>query len=152
MFDEFHFLSPAWLWVLPVLPLLLWGLRRHQGAANPWQGVVDAKLLPYLLVEGQAERSRLPLILLGLGWLLGVLALANPTWERLPVPVYRGQQAVVVVLDLSQSMQTPDLAPSRLERARYKISDLLDRNADGVLTKADFESAFAKAGLQGAAT
>jgi Ca-activated chloride channel family protein len=131
MFEQFHFLSPAWLWVLLVLPLLLWGLRRHQGAANPWLGVVDAKLLPYLLIKGGGERSRLPLILLGLGWVIGVLALANPTWERLPTPVYRSQQAVVVVLDLSQSMHTPDLAPSRLERARYKISDLLDHNADG---------------------
>ena len=83
-----------------------------------------------MLGDDQQSR-RAPTILLGIGGLIAVLALANPTWERQPSPVFKAQRAVVVALDLSQSMLTPDLLPSRLERARYKIVDLLQHNADG---------------------
>jgi len=131
MFDQFHFLAPQWLWALLPLAPLLWGLRRRSGGANPWRGVVDERLLPHLLVAADGGPRKGPLLLFGIGWLIAVLALANPTWERLPTPVYKGQQAVVVVLDLSQSMLTADLPPSRLQRARFKISDLLTHNADG---------------------
>ena len=131
MFEPFHFLSPQWLWALPVLLPLLWGLRRSQSDDNAWRGVVDARLLPHLLLKDDGKPQRGPLALLGLGGLIAVLALANPTWERLPSPVFKAQRAVVVALDLSQSMLAADLAPSRLERARYKIVDLLKHNADG---------------------
>lgn len=62
---------------------------------------------------------------------LAVVALAGPTWERLPVPAVRSTEALVIVLDLSRSMDANDLEPSRLSRARLKVLDLLERRESG---------------------
>lgn len=91
----------------------------------------DAALLPYLVVDSQAATRRLRLAPLVCGGFLAVLALAGPTYERLPTPVFRDQSALVLVLDLSPSMNASDLKPSRLERAKFKIKDLLARRSQG---------------------
>jgi Ca-activated chloride channel family protein len=59
--------------------------------------------------------------------LLGVLALAGPTWERLPQPVYQAPDYRVIALDLSPSMNATDLPPSRLAHARFEVLDLLPK-------------------------
>ena len=60
-----------------------------------------------------------------------MLALAGPAWQRMDQPVYRSDQALVIALDLSRSMDAQDIAPSRLLRARLKILDILERRASG---------------------
>ncbi|MEM8817790.1 MAG: VWA domain-containing protein, partial [Pseudomonadota bacterium] len=62
---------------------------------------------------------------------LAALALAGPAWERIEQPVFRSDQALVVALDLSRSMDAGDLTPSRMQRARLKILDLLERRDGG---------------------
>jgi Ca-activated chloride channel family protein len=47
------------------------------------------------------------------------------------VPAYRSDDALVVALDLSRSMDAADVEPSRLARAKLKLIDLLERRADG---------------------
>lgn len=131
MLSDFHFLNPEWLIALLPLGAILWGIGRRGAAAGAWQRVVDPSLLPHLLVRGGGRGRWLTLVLLAAGWLTAVIALANPTFERLPVPAYRGELARVVILDLSRSMETPDLEPSRLARARYKVADILERSRDG---------------------
>ncbi|MEN8109179.1 MAG: VWA domain-containing protein, partial [Pseudomonadota bacterium] len=129
--ETFHFLQPLWFWALLPLALLLWRLHKSGERETAWRRVCDAGLLPYLLTRPGSSSSSLPLWLLGSGWLLVVIALADPVWEQQPQPVFRNQAARVVVLDLSNSMLSPDLKPSRLVRARYKVADILDRNLDG---------------------
>lgn len=131
MFADFHFLSPEWFLALLPLAAILWGIGRRGAGAGSWQRVVDPNLLPHLLMQGGGSARWLPLALLAAGWLAAVLALANPTFERLPVPAYRGEMSRVVILDLSRSMETPDLEPSRLVRARYKVADILERSRSG---------------------
>ena len=131
MTESFHFLQPQWFWLLLPLPGLLWLLRDTGSGVSAWQRVCDRELLPFLLVAPTGRASRLPLWLLASGWLLAVLALADPVWEKQPQPVFRSQDARVVVLDLSRSMLAADLAPSRLERARYKVADILSQNREG---------------------
>ncbi|MDH3587472.1 MAG: VWA domain-containing protein, partial [Gammaproteobacteria bacterium] len=58
-------------------------------------------------------------------------SLAGPAWQRIEQPVYRSDQALVVALDLSRSMDAQDVAPSRMLRARLKILDILERRASG---------------------
>ncbi len=129
--SELHFLRPLWFLALTPLPWLLWRLRRLDSGAAAWQGLVDAHLLPHLLVGADARIRRLPLVLLACGWLLGVTALAGPVWARLPQPLYQAQGQRVIVLDLSPDMDAQDLAPSRLGRARFEILDLLAAAAEG---------------------
>jgi len=129
--EQFHFLQPLWFWTLLPLAVLVWRLRQPAGSDNAWRHVVDARLLPHLLVNPDSTNSHLPIRLLAISWLLTVVALADPVWEKQPQPVYRSQAARVVVLDLSRSMLTPDLKPSRLVRARYKVADILRRSDEG---------------------
>ena len=128
---EFHFLRPLWLLMLAPLALLLWRQWRSGVDGDAWRAVVDAHLLPRLLVDGSGRVRHLPSLLLGLGWLLLVMALAGPTWERLPEPLYQARQFRVVALDLSPSMNATDVAPSRLARARFEVLDLLRQSDEG---------------------
>ena len=128
---EFHFLRPEWLWAIPaVIACAVLLARRHLGPGN-WQKVVDAALAPHVLSTSASRGSDLRWWLLGVGGVIAVLALAGPAWERVEQPVFRSDQALVVALDLSRSMDAQDLAPSRLTRARLKILDILERRGSG---------------------
>jgi Ca-activated chloride channel family protein len=129
---EFHFLRPLWLLVLPVGAWLIWQLLRGRADSGGWRSVVEASLRPHVLAEPAVLRdSRLALFVALAAWLVAIVALAGPTWERLPVPAFRSDEALVVALDLSRSMNAGDVEPSRLERAKLKLLDLLERRAAG---------------------
>lgn len=119
---ELHWLRPEWWLALPLPILLLWWLKRS-GDGGAWRRVCDPHLLRHLLQY--PTRRRHWLWLSGLGWLLAILALAGPTWDQRPQPLYRNQASRVLVLDLSHSMLADDLRPSRLAQARYAINDIL---------------------------
>ena len=70
-------------------------------------------------------------MLLGIGWTVALLALAGPVWSQLPQPVFRAESALVLVLDVSRSMDAQDVAPSRLTRAKHKILDILQTRQEG---------------------
>ena len=132
MLDDFHFLRPAWLLLLPFMLWVAWRLCSGSRAGGGWQRVVDARLQPYVLAGPEVLRERgWPLIAAILATVLGIFALAGPTWDRLPVPAYRSDEALVVALDLSRSMDAGDLEPTRLARARIKLLSLLERRTSG---------------------
>ncbi|WP_432742977.1 VWA domain-containing protein [Methylobacter sp. G7] len=128
---EFHFIRPYWLLAgLPFLVIVALMLRNKLAQGN-WSAVCDAALLPYILQEKQGKQSRWPLTVGAIAALLVIIALAGPSWERLPSPVFRNDSALVIVLDLSRSMDAADIKPSRLIMARYKIADMLKQRKDG---------------------
>ena len=128
---EFHFIRPYWLVAfVPYLVVIALLLRSKLGQGN-WASVCDAALLPYLLQEKVVNQSRWPMFSGAIAALLVITALAGPTWERLPAPVFRNDSALVIALDLSRSMDAEDIKPSRLIRARYKIADMLKNRKDG---------------------
>jgi len=129
--SEFHFLRPDWLWGLPPALLLLFWMARRQLRSRSWQAVCDPELLPHLLLGRSVRRANWPLWFFLFGLLLCVLALAGPVWQRQPQPLFRQQSALVVLFDLSRSMQAADLKPSRFLRARLKIEDLLRQRKEG---------------------
>jgi Ca-activated chloride channel homolog len=130
-FAQFHFLRPAWLFALiAIIPLLLMLWRQHKQAGQ-WQSLISPELLPFLL-EGKTHRiSPLRISLLAFAWLIACVALAGPSWQQLPVAIEKNQSAMVILLDLSPSMLTEDIKPSRIVRARLKIADLLRERQDG---------------------
>jgi Ca-activated chloride channel family protein len=130
-FAEFHFIRPYWFWaIVPaiVLFILLLKNKLNQGS---WSNVCDPELLPFVLQNRPTLQSRWILSAGAISSLLAIIALAGPTWERLPSPVFRNDAALVIALDLSYSMDSTDIKPSRLSRARYKIADILNRRKDG---------------------
>ncbi|MEO5334203.1 MAG: VWA domain-containing protein [Magnetococcus sp. YQC-5] len=138
MMDAFHWLRPWWLLALLVLIPWVWlRLRSHPGMSD-WHRVCDPHLLPHLLQRSDAnpvKRISYRLILVAT---LGILALAGPVWQRLPQPVFQKQTALVLILDLSLSMDASDIKPSRLDRARLKIADLLKRRREGTTALTTF--------------
>ncbi len=129
--NAFHFLRPGWFLVLPLLLGLLWLLWRRRLQSRSWQDVCDPELLPHLLLGRSRRRAHWPLWLLLTGLLAAVVALAGPTWQKLPQPLFRQQSALVILFDLSRSMTAGDLKPSRLVRARLKIKDILRQRREG---------------------
>jgi Ca-activated chloride channel family protein len=131
MLADFHWLRPEWLWALPFVGALTLVLARRRLAPGSWQSVVDPALVPHVLSRTQVKKLGYRWWLILFGGIIAALALAGPSWNRVEQPVFRSDQAVVIALDLSRSMDAQDLAPSRLTRARLKILDILDRRSGG---------------------
>ena len=129
---EFHWLRPEWLWALPLVASLAYALARRQLAPGNWLRVVDPALAPFVLSRSQAKGLNYRWWLLLLGGMIAILSLAGPSWNRVEQPVFRSEQAIVIALDLSRSMDAQDLSPSRLTRARLKILDILERRRSGL--------------------
>ncbi len=125
-----HFVRPAALLLLAALPLCWFAWRHGRADAGAWRGVVDAHLLPHLLERFDGTRGRAGLLLAAVLWTLACVALAGPAWEREPLPLYRNENARVLALELAPSMLAQDVKPSRLERARFKLHDILARSRD----------------------
>ena len=131
--SEFHFLRVEWLWLLPLWGLVLWFLPKIQSSQIDWAQWIAPPLQRLFVVSSQISQHRKKQLQVSFAliWILGTLALAGPAWERLPQPLLVRDQARVILLDLSYSMLATDLQPNRLERARYKIEDLLNRFQEG---------------------
>lgn len=129
-FADFHFLRPWALLALAALPLLWFAVRRSGSDAGGWRAAVDAHLLPHLIERSDGKASRTPRVLAALGWIIACLALAGPAWEREPMPLLRNEAARVFALELAPTMLAQDVKPNRLDRARFKLDDLLVRSRD----------------------
>ena len=128
---DFHFIRPYWLLaILPAVVISVLMLRNKLSRGN-WTACCDAELLPFLLQDKTVNQSRGWLMLGVISTLLMIIALAGPTWQRLPSPAFRNDAALVIALNLSTSMDAADIKPSRLTIARYKIADILKQRKDG---------------------
>ncbi len=125
-----HFLRPHWLWLLPVVLAALWWLQRRFRHRDGWSAVVDAHLLPAIRVQQGGKASGLLRLAMAV-FVLAVLALAGPSWHKKALPVVKNQHALVIALDLSRSMLAKDVKPNRLQRAKFKVEDLLQQRRDG---------------------
>jgi len=131
MFDLLHLQQPLWLLALIPLVIVLWLLASKRTSSQSWAKIIDPNLLPLLLKGKEQQSSKWPKWLLGLAWLLTVIALADPVWKKIPHPIFQTNSARVIVLDLSNSMLVTDIKPSRMARARFKVEDILAKEEEG---------------------
>ena len=127
---EFHFIRP--LWLLSAMPVLLvwWRVYRKQDPFNVMRGVIDPHLLEHLKT-GDGRRARLrPVHALLLLWLFLVVAISGPAWRIEPSPFADEEAGLVVLLRASGSMAATDVQPNRLERAKFKLQDLLEARGE----------------------
>ncbi|VAW89166.1 Aerotolerance protein BatB / Aerotolerance protein BatC [hydrothermal vent metagenome] len=129
--QSLHLLRPWWLLALLPAFWLAWRSWRAQNRSSDWSKVVDAELLPHLLEGEQSTRRRFWPLLMLCGWVIATLAISGPAWQKLPQPLYMQESALVILLDLSRSMDANDLTPSRLTHARLKILDILAQRHEG---------------------
>jgi Ca-activated chloride channel homolog len=127
-----HFIRP--LWLLGLIPVLgmTWYLRKSVIQTNPWAAVCDPHLLLHLFQDDQMKHIRQKRwVVILLGWIITLIALAGPAWSHSPSPFIHSLTGRVIVLDLSSEMTMNDLLPTRYERAKLKIIDLLKRPYKG---------------------
>jgi Ca-activated chloride channel family protein len=131
-----NFAWPHLFWLLLVpAALLAWDLtRRRRAAAVSHPKILRAEAgaraveISEFKTEGRVSTAR-PRWWLAAGLALAVVALARPQWGRLEEPVFDQSREILLALDLSRSMLTPDVKPSRLDRAKLLITSLLEKLA-----------------------
>jgi Ca-activated chloride channel family protein len=133
LLSAFHFSEPAWLWALLLcIPVAVWLLlsRRLAGSNDRIQHYADAHLLPHLLGRSTASsRTQWQRYARWAGlWTLMVLAMAGPRWDFTDVQLFRPGANLLILMDISRSMQVTDVRPTRLARARQEVEDLLNQN------------------------
>lgn len=125
---SFHWLRP---WALAGIALALivhrLGRRNEQDQHVSWYGIIDKHLAPHLIISGDSARLFRPIDMLTLVVVFTSVALAGPSWQREPMPLVDDQAPLIIALDLSSAMNAVDTTPTRLERAKFKISRLLER-------------------------
>lgn len=128
----FHFAQPWWLLGLFIIfPVAWWQQRRFSAAHHgPIYLYADPHLLPHLTgtrelipTERWSRFARWALM-----WTLSLLAMAGPRWDYTDVRLFHPGNNLLILLDISRSMQVTDVAPSRLERAKQEIQDLITLN------------------------
>jgi Ca-activated chloride channel family protein len=118
---------PIWLWGLLALPALAFFFARaEQIGREKLRQFVAARLLPQL--AGTVNRTRrivrFILLLLVLGLVL--VSLARPRWGYAYDEVKRKGLDLLLAVDVSRSMLSNDVQPSRLERVKLATQDLID--------------------------
>ena len=124
---NFHFLRP-WLLVLAVLPILIYW-KYYKGSKNKssWEKVCDKNLLNFLLVRGSSSQRK-SIGYIGLySLLLAIVAVSGPSWNKKEIPSFVPENPVMILLNMSSDMEETDVSPSRLDRAKYKIDDILSQ-------------------------
>lgn len=127
---HFHFIRPLCLLAIFALLLAIWLLKKITINHSGWQKVIPNHLTKVLL-DGQTKTTSPSLVIPFVIGLLAIIALAGPSWQKLPQPVYQVERGSVIIMDMSYSMYATDLTPNRLTRARYKAVDLLEQLNEG---------------------
>jgi Ca-activated chloride channel family protein len=133
LLSAFHFSEPAWLWALLLcVPVALWlYISRNLASGNERiRRYADAYLLPHLLGKAEAStRTQWLRYARWTGvWTLLVLAMAGPRWDFTDVQLFRPGTNLLVLFDISRSMNVADVKPNRLARARQEVEDLLGQS------------------------
>jgi Ca-activated chloride channel family protein len=128
--EHFHFLRPTW--ALLLIPWLAMVVIRHQqrDKRDMFGGIIAPHLLQHLRLQRFDTRWLNPKNVSLLFIVLVLLVLMGPTWRQQLSPLNQDEAALVVLLDVSSTMQQTDVQPSRLQRAKQKISDLLALRPD----------------------
>jgi Ca-activated chloride channel family protein len=128
------FASPQLLWLVlvPVGLLILELARRrradivtHAKILRAEAGAHSLKLAPVQSAAAPRQSRIHPWLCAGLALAIG--AAARPQWGRLEEPVFDQAREILIAIDLSRSMLTPDVKPSRLDRAKLLTQSLLEK-------------------------
>ncbi len=123
-----HFARPEYLnflWLIPALGLFfVWSLKSRR---RRLEKLISPAIAPRLTREFSRGKATLRAILLLGCFLFFILALARPQWGMRLETVRRRGVDIFVALDTSYSMNSEDVAPSRLAKAKAEIRSFLKR-------------------------
>ncbi len=121
------FLYPHILWFL-LLPLCLGivGIILRQQVGNAWKALVSSAHESELVQSRPAWRTILPTTLALIALACGIFAAARPILGYTETKSSASGRNLIIALDISRSMETNDVSPSRLEEARAAAYELID--------------------------
>ncbi len=132
MFDEFQFLRPLCLLAfIPLAALVHFWVKKTRGRSK-WLSAINSELLSVLIEDNAKTSGAWPKVLILFALTVGVIGLAGPTWKKLPQNVEQKNDALVIILDLSLSMLSEDIKPSRMVKAKQKVIDILRLRNEGL--------------------
>ncbi len=111
------------LWILPLLAWIL--VRAHRKRMVAAKTFVNPAMVERLMPSPGGPRPWLKGVLLLVGVGLLIVAGARPRFGVFTETVSQRGVDLYVLLDVSRSMTAEDVAPSRLERAKSDVRDLL---------------------------
>jgi len=116
---------PELLALLWLLPLALWVLWRGERRRRQRLALVIGRNAAASGVDLRPARTVVKVTLLILTLAVLIIALARPRWGFAWTDVKRHGSDIIIAVDVSQSMLAQDVNPSRIERAKHEILDLL---------------------------
>ncbi|MTH98469.1 VWA domain-containing protein [Roseibium sp. RKSG952] len=127
--SEFHFIRVGWLALLIPIAALWWVIRPKPKVDGNLPSGIAPHLAKALQLGDEDKRRFYPIDILMIAAMLVTFAVAGPTWSRAPNPLISDTAPLVIALKVTDSMEETDLAPSRLDRAKFKITDLINARA-----------------------
>ena len=127
----FRFANPELLYLLLLIPLLL-GLvyysHRHRQRLISYLG--DRDLILRLVPDYSIKRNRVKYSIVLVALVLCIVMLARPQFGSKTEHIKRQGIEVIFCLDVSNSMMAEDITPSRLEKAKRLMTQLIDERSN----------------------
>lgn len=124
----FRFENPIYLWLLIIIPLLammkLWSDMRRSRRLKRFG---DKDLLLQLSPTRSAARFNLKFWLLQAALALMIIMVARPQMGSKVSTQKREGIETIIALDISNSMMAQDVAPSRLEKSKLMVENLIEK-------------------------
>ncbi len=127
--SEFHFIRAYCLLLLLPIAGLWWLVRPKPRSKQQLPNGIAPHLAAALQLGADEKRKIYPIDVAMFAAALIALASAGPTWSRAPNPLVADTAPLVIALKVTESMEETDLAPSRLDRAKFKVTDLINARA-----------------------
>ncbi|WP_394173187.1 VWA domain-containing protein [Thalassotalea litorea] len=128
--QNFHFIRPAYLLLFLILIFLYLALRQRDNSLHFWQQVMSIEVLDQLTIKGSNYQWFSPSKVMPIVGSIAIIVAAGPSFTQVPSPFNEDKAGLVIALDVSETMQQSDLAPTRLLRAKQKVNDLLTLRGD----------------------
>lgn len=125
MIEALHFLRPLWLLAIPAVVLAWWLVRRRQARHVQLGDFVAPHLKDALTINRDGAKGVKPVDGVAVAMLSLAIAAAGPAWSKQVSPWFEETAPLVVAIEVSDTMRANDLQPTRLDRARFKVLDLI---------------------------
>lgn len=130
----FRFEDPIYLYLLALIPLIIiirfYGLHRRKKNLAKFG---DYLLLKQLMPELSRKRRELKFWLMIAALTLIIIMLARPQMGAKISQETRKGIEVIIAMDISNSMKAEDVAPSRLDKSKLLVENMVDKFTDDKL-------------------
>jgi Ca-activated chloride channel family protein len=123
--EMLHFLRPMWLLALPVIAMIWWLVRRRDASQGQVSDIIAPHLRDALTVNRNTRKGIRAVDTVCVASICAALAAAGPTWSKQASPWFTESAPLLIAIEVSDSMRSNDTQPTRIDRARFKVMDLV---------------------------